>query len=324
MGRPAAPDAAALEVMLAPLADRQPRLRARVGDEPLPWATPGGTWVALPVLLGDTVAGAVVLSAPSPRAVDEAELLLWRAMASQVGAALESARLFARLQEALRARSEFVDTMSHELRSPLHVILGYAEMLADGRGDAPAAAARIRANALELLQLVENTLAVARLGGGRLAVHVSEFALRGLIDELRESLASQPEAGASVEWIVEDLPPLSLDRLKVKEIVHNLVSNALKFAAAGPIVVRAYRAGDRVGLEVRDAGPGISPADQRRIFDLFERGAGEVAARASGAGLGLYIVRSLTDLMGGEVTLESTPGQGARFTVWLPIRFEAR
>ena len=323
----AAPTDAALRAMLGPLADRQPRLRSRVGDEALPWATAGGTWVALPVVLDDVVAGAVVLSAPTERPVGDEELLLWRAMANQVGAALESARLFARLQEALRARSEFVNTMSHELRSPLHVILGYAEMIADGRGDPAAAAGRIRANALELLQLVENTLVVARLGGGRLTVQASEFELQALFDELRESVAALPEAGAGaqIEWrIPRGLPPLYLDRLKVKEIVHNLVSNALKFAAGAPIEVAATHDAERLRLEIRDAGPGISAADQARIFDLFERGDARTAAGASGAGLGLYIVRSLTHLMGGEIALESAPGRGAQFTVWLPIRIEDR
>jgi signal transduction histidine kinase len=310
--------------VLAPLGDRHPRVRARV-DEALPWATAGGTWVALPVVLGDALGGAVVLSAPGERPVSAEELLLWRAMASQVGAALDSARLFARLQEALRARSEFVNTMSHELRSPLHVILGYAEMLADGRSEPRAVAERVRANALELLQLVENTLAVARLGGGRLTVDASEFELRALFDELREGVAALPEAGdAPIQWnIAADLPPLHLDRLKVKEIVHNLASNALKFAAGGVIVVRATRDGERVRIEVSDAGPGIAAADQERIFDLFERGDAGARGSASGAGLGLYIVRSLTELMGGEVGLESAPGRGARFTVWLPIRLGA-
>jgi len=319
-----APDGEALAALLARLADRQPLLRQRVEDAGLPWATPAGTLVALPIMLDDQVGGAVVLSAAGQRPVSEEDLLLWRAMANQVGVALGSARLFARLQEALRARSEFVNTMSHELRSPLHVIIGYADMLADGRGDAPAAAGRIRANALELLQLVENTLGVARLASGRLTVQASDFELGPLFDELRESVAALPEAGgpAAVAWrTAGDLPPLRLDRLKLKEIVHNLVSNALKFADGAAVTVSAANDHGRLRIEVRDQGPGIAPDEQMRIFDLFERG-GAGAARAAGAGLGLYIVRSLAQLMGGDVGLESAPGRGACFTVWLPIRLE--
>ncbi len=321
------PDAGALSELLASLADRQPSVRSVVADEVLPWARPGGTVVALPIVIDDAVSGAVVLSATSPRLVSEEELLLWRAMASQIGTALGSARMFARLQDALRARSEFVNTMSHELRSPLHVILGYGEMLLDGRGDPPVAAERIRANALELLQLVEGTLTVARLGGGRLAVQPSEFDLRPLFDELRESVTALPEASgtATVQWTIDgDMPPLRLDRLKLKEIIHNLVSNALKFAPGGTVGVHAAAADGRLRIDVQDSGPGISATDQERVFGLFERGNGTATDTSAGAGLGLYIVKSLTQLMGGEVGLTSAPGHGARFTVWLPIRIEDR
>lgn len=311
--------------LLTRLGDRQPLLLRRVGDADvgLPWSTAGGTVVAFPLVFDDVVDGAVVLSAASARAIADEEMLLWRAMVGQVCSGLDSARLFARLQEALRARSEFVNTMSHELRSPLHVILGYSEMLAEGRAEPPVAAARIRANALELLQLVENTLTVGRLNGGRLAVQTSDFELAALFAELRESIAALPEAraGQSVRWDIDgEIPLLHLDRLKLKEVVHNLVSNALKFASAGPVRVRASAAGDRLRIDVTDSGPGLSAADQERVFGLFERGAGE--ATAPGAGLGLYIVRSLAQLMGGDVTVASTPGRGACFTAWLPFRIE--
>ena len=126
-----------------------------------------------------------------------------------------------------------------------------------------------------------------------------------------------------MRWLIDgDLPRLRLDRLKVKEIVHNLVSNALKFAPAGTVNVRATDAAGRLRIDVDDSGPGISASDQERIFGLFERGNGGAVDTAAGAGLGLYIVKSLAQLMGGEVALTSAPGQGARFTVWLPIRIE--
>jgi len=320
----AAPDARRLAEVLAGLAGQPQLIGAAAGAGV--WAAPGAAWLALPIAVDQALAGAVVLSAATPRTFADEELLLWRAMARQVGTALGSARLFARLQEALRARGEFVDTMSHELRSPLHVILGYAEMLAEHRVDPGFATGRIRASGLELLLLIENTMTAARLGSGKMSVQATEFDVAALLDEVRETATSLPEADAAValRWeIAADLPPVRLDRLKVKEIVHNLVSNALKFTARGMVTVRAVVDAGALRLDVEDTGSGI-PADvHARIFEMFERVELPGAARPAGVGLGLFIVRRLVGLMHGSVSVDSSPGCGARFTVRLPIRFEA-
>jgi signal transduction histidine kinase len=228
-----------------------------------------------------------------------------------------------REREALRAKSAFLSTMSHELRSPLHVIIGYAEMMSD---DLPAEAqpqiGRIRASALDLLHLVENTMNAARLEAGKLAVHLEEFDPNALLQELAESVAALPEAksGVAVHWqLDEDLPPVRLDRLKLKEIVQNLASNALKFTRQGEVSVRAAREGEELRIDVRDTGPGITQAEQTRIFEMFERVEGETDRLPPGAGLGLFIVRGLVVLMGGSIEVESTPGVGSCFTVRLPM-----
>jgi signal transduction histidine kinase len=330
-GAPASADG--LAGLLAAVTDRQPLVRERLGADDvarrftgLPWLTVGGTLVVLPIVGDETVTGAVVLSSASARPIEEEELLLWRAMANQVGVAVGSARLFARLQQALRARSEFIDTMSHELRSPLHVILGYADMLADGRQEPGFVAARVRASALELLQLVENTLAAARLGSGKLRLELSEFPLAELVAEVRENMNVLPAAasGVAVRWeVADDLPVARLDRLKVKEIMHNLVANALKFTQHGAVVVRVRRAEARVCIEVEDTGSGIPRDAQARIFEMFERFEPAEGPRAAGVGLGLYIVKGLVQMMGGTVTVSSEPGRGSHFTVVLPIAIVA-
>ena len=246
---------------------------------------------------------------------------LWRAMANQVGVAVATGRLLERLQQALNVKNEFVNTMSHELRSPLNVILGYAEMLSEDRSNVGFNAARIRASALELLDLVENTMTVARLGSGKVILQLGEFAWRDLVLELSESIGASAEAkaGVPVRWLLEEeIPPACLDRLKVKEIVHNLVSNALKFTASGEVVVSFRRAGQaEVRIEVADTGPGIPPESQARIFEMFERGG---PVEAGGVGLGLYIVKGLVGLMDGTIHLSSEAGVGSRFSVRLPLR----
>src|SRR5262249_11490860 len=146
-----------------------------------------------------------------------------------------------RERAALRAKSEFLSTMSHELRSPLHVIVGYTDMVAD---HAPAALraplGRIRSSALDLLQLVENTMNAARLEAGKLQLELATFEPAAVLREVAENVGALPEAkrGVPVRWRVpSSLPAVHLDRLKLKEIVQNLVSNALKFTREGEVTV---------------------------------------------------------------------------------------
>src|SRR5262249_30796968 len=193
-------------------------------------------------------------------------------------------------------------------------IVGYADLLGE-HADAEVVdlTRRIRTSALELLHLVEGTMQVAVLGAGKLPLHVQEFAPAELVAELAETMAALPEAksGVTVSWdVARDTPPARLDRLKLKEIIQNLVSNALKFTREGSVRVSVSADDAELRIAVRDTGPGIPLASQERIFEMFERVEDPVGARASGVGLGLYIVRSLTQLMGGRVDVASQRGRG--------------
>jgi signal transduction histidine kinase len=232
------------------------------------------------------------------------------------------------LEQALGAKNEFLNTMSHELRSPLHVIIGYADILRDDpeAPPPPFVGAGIRASALELLQLVENTMNVARLDAGKVRLYVDEFAPAEVVGELAESVRALPEAkgGVPVRWQVSpDLPRVRLDRLKLKEIVQNLVSNALKFTDEGVVWVAVDCDAEHLRIAVRDTGRGIPPESQERIFELFERVDGLHGGEAPGVGLGLYIVKSLVELMRGRIDVTSDPGHGACFTVRLPLALPA-
>lgn len=289
---------------------------------------PGGRTLAslaLPLVLDDTVAGVIWLFSRDLRRQSDADVLALQAMARQLGIALANARLLERLRRALSAKSEFLNTMSHELRSPLHVILGYAEMIAAEAPGAeiPAWCERIETSARELLQLVENTMNAARLDAGKVTLHEEVFLADEVVNELRDAVAALPEArrGTPVRWhCAPGLPAIRLDRLKLKEILQNLVSNALKFTPRGEVAVTIDRDGPDLRLAVRDTGLGIPPEAQARIFDMFERVEDPSARdRPGGVGLGLHIVRSLVQLMGGRVDVSSELGKGSCFTVRLPL-----
>ena len=232
-----------------------------------------------------------------------------------------------RERAALRAKSAFLSTMSHELRSPLHVIVGYADMIGDEASSAMREPlARIRQSALDLLHLVENTMNASRLEAGKLALHVETVEPAPLFREIAENVQALPEAkrGVPVRWQVPPtLPPVRVDRLKLKEIVQNLVSNALKFTREGEVTIQVTGDASALGIRVRDTGPGIDPTSHSRIFEMFERVESDAADGPPGVGLGLYIVRSLVALMGGTIAVESAPGAGTCFTVRLPARMPA-
>lgn len=281
--------------------------------------------LALPVVVDDIVAGLVWLFSPQAPCPSPEGTLALKAMVGQLGVALANVRLVERLRRALRAKSEFLNTMSHELRSPLHVILGYAEMIAAEAGAQEIAAwcSRIGTSARELLQLVENTMNAARLDAGKVTLHEEVFFADDLVSELADAIRALPEGqrGTPVHWhLAPGVSALRLDRLKVKEILQNLISNALKFTRHGEVAVTIDQDGPNLRVAVRDTGEGIPVEAQARIFDMFERVEDPTRAqRPSGVGLGLHIVRSLVALMGGRVDVTSEPGKGSCFTVRLPL-----
>lgn len=295
-------------------------------------------------LLGTIMAGVVLAAALVVPAIVSTGVAVFAAAASAAvtvyGAALGERQLrglLARdlaLEEAnahLRAasllKSEFVAAVSHELRSPLNVILGYVDMLLDASSDRPDAPERepllrIRRNAEELHTLVSTTLDLARLEQGSVDIALTPVGAREILERLRQTTAElQVHSDLRFVWSCDEgLPPLQTDAAKVLVVLKNLLTNAVKFTERGTITVGASPRDDGVEFRVQDTGPGIPPEAQRQIFEAFRQGPDAAARSAGGVGLGLHIVRRLVDLLGGQVTLESAPARGSTFRVWLPAR----
>jgi len=233
------------------------------------------------------------------------------------------------LDEANRLKSEFLATVSHELRTPLNVIMGYTRMLAEGAGGEVTGEQRemlesIHRQSKMQLDLISDVLDFSRLASGRVSMHIERFALGPLLEEIR-ALHVGRQAGGQVAFVLDvaaGLPEMETDRVKLQEVVRNLVDNAAKFTQRGRVGIEV-RAGNLPGwvvIAVRDTGRGISAEDLPRIFEEF-RQVGEGTTRTTGGvGLGLAIVRRLVDVLGGRITVESVLGEGSTFVVEVPCR----
>jgi signal transduction histidine kinase len=277
-----------------------------------------------PITLGARVIGVLCLAYRERRGpFTTRERRLASGIVHTAAIALETARLIADLRAANHIRSEFVSTMSHELRTPLNVILGFAEMAQEH--DLPAderasVLGRVSAAGRDLLQLIEDTLALGRMEAGRDDVLLERSTLAQLWTTLGHECRSLPRApGVALEW--EPVPgdgPVVTDRRKITLVVRNLVHNALKFTEAGVVRATTRIDGEAVVIAVSDTGIGIEPAAHEAIFEMFRQGDGSDTRRYGGTGLGLHIVRRSVERLGGTVRVESAPGQGSTFTVELP------
>jgi signal transduction histidine kinase len=236
------------------------------------------------------------------------------------------------LEQASAAKSQFLANISHEFRTPLNAILGYTSMLLNGAyGEVldthRRIVSRVDANSRHLLALISDILDISRIEAGRMPLQLSTFQIDDLVRQVTEELdAMIQRSPVRVEFVTAPrMPPIRSDRQKVKQVLVNLLSNALKFTHEGSIrVMTAYdRAGGTLTIEVRDTGIGIASADQQRIFEDFQQVDSSPTRSYGGTGLGLSICRRFADMLGGRIALQSTLGQGSTFILSLPTRARA-
>jgi signal transduction histidine kinase len=233
------------------------------------------------------------------------------------------------LEQASALKSQFLANMSHEFRTPLNAILGYTSLLLEGvagplNDKQERNLARVDSNAQHLLALINDILDISRIEAGRMPLTIESIDVATLVREVLAEL--EPLVARSrltVSTTMEpDLPVVEGDRAKVKQILVNLVSNAVKFTPAGSVAIGVAAGGPEgpVRVSVADTGIGIDPSDQEKIFEDFQQADPSTERRYGGAGLGLAISRRLAHMQSGRLELASQPGQGSTFTLVMPLR----
>lgn len=251
------------------------------------------------------------------------QISLLKGLARHAQVALVNAQLVRSLEEANRVKSDFVAAVSHDLRTPLHVLIGYnAMLLEDACGalndEQRALVARMYDCSVHFLDLINGVLGLGRVEAGFDRVVATRVALPQLAEAIRDEVEylRRPE----VELRVHAAPAVvSSDAAKLTTILRNLVTNALKFTTDGFVEVRLEVCDGELRMVVRDTGPGIAPEERPKVFEMFRQGAAGLRAGGSGLGLGLYLVQRLSAMLGGSVELTSDDAGTTIFEVRLPL-----
>jgi signal transduction histidine kinase len=227
-------------------------------------------------------------------------------------------------EQANRAKSQFLANMSHELRTPLNAILGYTGLLLEDETETPTGIRRdlrrIEAAARLQLEMVNDILDLAKIEAGRMELFPQEIDLAELLESTVDAVTPLAAANQNrISWTstAPALPALA-DPIRLRQALLNLLSNACKFTSGGDVNARLYLDAERVCIEVSDTGIGISAGHLAHLFEPFTQADQSSTRRFGGTGLGLSITHNLVEMMGGEITVTSTPGAGSTFRILLP------
>jgi PAS domain S-box-containing protein len=291
--------------------------------------------MAVPMIVGDKVLGVFDVQSDKPGGFSQEDASIYSTLAAQVGVALQNARLYVeqastvtQLRELDRLKSSFLANMSHELRTPLNSILGFSDVILDGL-DGPLTETMendlklISRNGQHLLSLINDVLDMAKITAGKMNLNIERFNLHEVLTDVvnitaplarDKSLALQIETEASPDLEIQ------ADHIRLRQVMINLVGNAIKFTETGGITIFTTRQDGHIRINVRDTGISVPPEQAQMIFEEFGQVDTSTTRKTGGTGLGLPISRKLIELHGGRLWVESTGvrGEGSTFIIELP------
>jgi GAF domain-containing protein len=334
--------AGASDALRQAIQDRQPLQIADIRDEPpspvreIAMRAGFRARLVVPLVGTDRVVGALVVRRKQLGNFSKDTIELLQTFAAHSVLAIQNARLFREIEakgrelaEASQHKSQFLANMSHELRTPLNAILGYTELMADGAYGEPSEKMlgilkRLEAQGKHLLGLINDVLDLSKIEAGQLVLELSDYCVQDIAQTVRstlEPLAADKKLAFKLE-LGPGLPPGHGDGRRLTQVLINLVGNAIKFTDAGEVAIKAEANNASFYIAVRDTGPGISDADQAKLFQEFQQADNAITRKKGGTGLGLAISKRIIEMHGGKIWVESQPGQGSTFAFMLPVVVE--